>query len=104
MKRFTTGITDILHQAGVTVNGPQPWDPQVKNEAVYERMVKQGSLGIGESFMDEWWDVDHLDELVARVVGSNPRWEQLVTPGLIWTWLQAKLFNLQRPSRAYAVG
>lgn len=43
---------DLLYEAGVTVNGPQAFDIQVKDPRVFDQVMKKGSLGLGESYMD----------------------------------------------------
>jgi cyclopropane-fatty-acyl-phospholipid synthase len=49
-------IQALLDEAGVTLSGPEPWDPQVHNPHLYARVLAQGSLGLGEAYMDGWWD------------------------------------------------
>jgi len=56
-----TIIEDLLSQAGITINGHQPYDIQVYNQQLYSRIIQQGSLGLGESYMDGWWDCERLD-------------------------------------------
>ena len=46
----------LLTHAGITINGTQPWDIQVHNEKLYQRVIAEGSLGLGESYMEGWWD------------------------------------------------
>ena len=60
-------ITDLLHEAGVTVGGSEPCDLQVHDERLFERFLVQGSLGLGESYMDGWWDVERLDEFFEKI-------------------------------------
>ncbi|GAB2656500.1 cyclopropane fatty acyl phospholipid synthase [Arenimonas aestuarii] len=70
---------------------------------MFARVLAEGSLGLGESYMDEDWDTDALDELLARLLDA--RLDQQV-PGLheYWAWLRAWLLNLQSRRRAYVVG
>ncbi len=58
---------NILDFADVKINGDRPWDIQIHNEAVFERVLKDGSLGFGESYMDGLWDCDAIDEMISRV-------------------------------------
>lgn len=94
----------ILDNAGVTLGGTKPWDPQVYNEDAWDRIAVDGSIGMGESFMDAWWDVEDLAELVYRFQRSSPRWDTILSGGLIIHWLRAKLLNLQKGKRAFKVG
>ena len=57
----------VLKTTNIEVNGPNPWDPQVKDDKVLQDIVRGGSLAAGETFMDERWDVAELDELVCRL-------------------------------------
>ena len=43
-------IQTLLEGTGITLNGTNPWDIQVKNELFYNRVLTQGSLGFGESY------------------------------------------------------
>jgi cyclopropane-fatty-acyl-phospholipid synthase len=96
-------VRDLLARAGVTIDGDCPWDIQVHDERFYARMLAQGSLGVGESYMDGWWDCEQLDEFIARVLRADLR--KAITP-----WkdalrvLGARLVNLQRPARAFRIG
>lgn len=33
----------------------------------FGRLLAEGTLGLGESYMDGWWDVEALDEFIARL-------------------------------------
>jgi cyclopropane-fatty-acyl-phospholipid synthase len=65
--------------------------------------MAQGALGLGESYMDGWWDCERLDEFFYRILVSEL--DRKVKP-----WrdarrvLRARLLNLQKPSRAYRIG
>ncbi len=59
---------ELLALADVKVNGNRPWDIQVHDELFYGRVLKDRSLGLGESYMDGWWDCERLDEFFYRIV------------------------------------
>ena len=96
-------VEKILDGSGVSINGPNPWDIQVKNPAFFKRILLHGSLGLGESWMDNWWGCNRLDEMMNRLLrtdlASNQRFLSHLMP-----WVQANLFNLQKQSRAFQVG
>ena len=52
MKNHRTIIEPLLSTAGVRIDGPDPWDIQVRDEGFYGRVMKDGSLGLGESYME----------------------------------------------------
>ena len=55
-------VEELLGLADIQINGNRPWDLQVHDARLYRRALAQGSLGLGESYMDGWWDCEALDE------------------------------------------
>ena len=47
-------IRDLFAEVDVVINGPNPADIQVKDRRFYQRVLAEGVLGFGESFMDDW--------------------------------------------------
>lgn len=93
----------LLALADVEIGGSRPWDMQVHDDAVYARVFSQGSLGLGESYMDGLWDCEQLDEFFFRIQRAELEkhlhpWAQIRAVGRAW------LFNLQTPARAFEVG
>ena len=65
-------IHEILASAGIEINGPMPWDLRINDERFYHRILIDGSLGLGESYMDGWWDCDRIDEFFNRDHAPRP--------------------------------
>jgi cyclopropane-fatty-acyl-phospholipid synthase len=61
-------LDEWVAPAGIRFNGPNPWDIRVHDPRFYDRVLSQGSLGFGESYMDGWWDCPELDQLMDRVL------------------------------------
>lgn len=100
---FPRKVERLLAFADVEIGGDRPWDIQVHNEDVYARVLAKGSLGLGESYMDGWWDCARLDECFYRILRAEL--DTTVKPWAeLFTLLKAKLFNLQKPSRAFRIG
>ena len=96
-------IEPLLAGADVRINGGRPWDLRVHNEAFFASLLADGSLGLGESYMDGWWDCDRLDEFFHRILRTNL--DGAVRARLdFFDGLRAKVLNLQKPSRAFQVG
>jgi len=95
---------DVLHKAGVTVNGNKPYDIQIHNDKLYKRCFRDGLLSIGEAYMDGWWDCEALDQLIEKVTRADIRKLFEKNWALAWTVLKSRLFNLQKISRAFIVG
>jgi cyclopropane-fatty-acyl-phospholipid synthase len=71
MDRYESLVRGLLERAGVTVGGPEPWDLQVHDRRFYRRVVADGSLGLGESYMDGWWSCVQLDEFFCRLLAAR---------------------------------
>jgi len=71
---------------------------------LYKRVLAGGSLALGESYMDGWWDCKALDQLVYRVLKAELDKEVKGSFKMMKNVLKAKIFNLQRKSRAYVIG
>jgi cyclopropane-fatty-acyl-phospholipid synthase len=93
----------LLSEADIVIDGDRPWDPQIHDDRVFNRALAQGTLGIGEAFMDGWWTCDAVDELVARAIGFRAT-EKLAAPIDLVNVVKAKLLNQQAGRRAWKVG
>lgn len=106
VQRVPKPIAELLHKVGVNINGPEPHDIQVKDERVFGAVLSQGSLGLGESYMNGWWAVEKLDEMMFRLMRSDA--DELVKAWTKVQWvmraLREKVINLQAPARAFQVG
>ncbi len=96
-------IESLLVDSGITINGEKSYDPHVYNDDFYRRVLSQGSLGLGESYMDGWWDVERLDELVARVLCAGLDMK-IRSPQFVVNSMWAYLTNLQSKHRAFQIG
>jgi len=95
-------VTEILSFAGIGVNGSEPWDIHVHDERFFDRALGEGSIGVGESYMDGWWDVEALDEFFTRFRRANlaSYVHDLKTALLV---LKTRVLNLQTMQRAKEV-
>jgi cyclopropane-fatty-acyl-phospholipid synthase len=96
-------IVGLLGEAGVKVNGPDAWDIQIRHDGFWTRLVAQGSLGLGEAYMDGWWDAADLAEFFNRVLRGGINRKLKLTPNLLWQVAQAKLLNMQSIARSRRV-
>lgn len=69
--KYQSLVTHLLSLAKVQVNGNNPWDIKVSNDRFYKRAVTEVELGLGESYMDGWWDVENLDEMIFRIIRAD---------------------------------
>ena len=103
-RRAETIGKELLSLAGITVNGKNPYDIQVHNAGFYQRVLRDGALGLGESYMDGWWDCEALDQCITKILLAHLDDKLKGSLKLAWHVLKSKLFNLQRSGRAYQVG
>lgn len=99
-------LRELADSAGVEFNGGCPWDIQVKDAELYHRILTQGSLGFGESYMDGLWDSHELDELFCRLLRADvdERLTGRAKLRLLVAVIRHRMLNLQSSARAYQVG
>jgi cyclopropane-fatty-acyl-phospholipid synthase len=90
----------LLEQAGVAVGGRAPWDIVIHDKRVYARVIRDGGLGLGEAYVDGWWDSPAVDQTLSRILGARlakqtgKTWREIAGP------LAARVVNLQSRRRA----
>jgi len=93
----------LLQSADVRLDGKRPWDIRLLQPGVPERVLAQGSLGLGEAYMDGWWECERLDQFFDRLLRAHI--DRQVQPWtLAWHHLRARWLNLQTERRAWQVG
>ncbi len=102
--RYKRLVEKLLSLADIEINGSNPWDIQVTNERFYKRAVTEVELGLGESYMDGWWDVEKLDEMIYRIIRADlqnkVKHNYKVALQLAGFWL----INMQTRRRAFMIG
>lgn len=93
----------LLDKADIGIGGSKPWDMQIKNPAAYVRIMGDRSLGLGESFMDEWWDCAALDEFFYRLLKIKIQEISIPAVTLMAQWFISKIINRQSLKRATEV-
>jgi cyclopropane-fatty-acyl-phospholipid synthase len=101
--RAQARVEELLNLAGVAVDGNAPTDIRVDDPRLYSRILAHGSLGLGEAYMDGWWDTGDLDGFLFRLLDTRldervGGWEDA------WLHLKSRFLNLQRGRRAYEIG
>lgn len=93
--QYKQTIGKTLSQAGITINGDQRFDPQIHDERFYKRVMALGSLGLGESYMEGWWDCEQLDEFFNKLLQSEIEKYAPKNFKSLCAFLKARLFNPQ---------
>ena len=100
---FRQRLERLLAPADVHIDGSRDWDLQMRDARLPARLFAQGSLGLGESYMDGWWDARSLDGLLYRLLDARID-QQVRGIATFLDGLRARLFNLQSRSRSFMVG
>ncbi len=90
----------LFEQADIEINGSRPWDIQVHERRWYKRVIQDKNLGLGESYVDGWWDCQRLDEMICRILRSGLEDKVRGNFKYLLRLLPAVLFNLQSKRRA----
>ncbi|MBI5220959.1 MAG: cyclopropane fatty acyl phospholipid synthase [Candidatus Liptonbacteria bacterium] len=97
-------IRSLLARAGIELNGSRPWDMQVHDPRTYAAIFRAGSLGLGEAYMNSWWDVGRLDEFFARLLAARLGWVVKLSP-IAWVgYLRNIWINNASRERAFLIG
>lgn len=95
-------VTSLLKKAGVAVNGKNSWDIQVHDERVFSRILAEGSMGVGESYMDGWWDVKDLDVFFTKIFDADVK-DEIQPLRLAFQVAKAAIINAQTKARSKKV-
>ena len=105
MADYQNTVEKILKSVDVEINGSRPWDLQIHDDRFYSRVLRGGSLALGESYMDGWWDCKALDQLSDKLLrGRIEKQVRASNPSVFLVLLRAYLLNPQSKKRAYIVG
>jgi cyclopropane-fatty-acyl-phospholipid synthase len=102
MKKEKELISDLAAKAGVTINGRNACDIQVHNDDFYARVMREPHLGLGESYMDGWWDAPQIDECIFKVLRADLD-NELRTWTMAMHFLKSAIINYQTKSRSLTV-
>jgi len=97
-------IERLLAEAGIQINGSNPWDITVHNKDFYSRILKSGTLGLGESYVEGWWDCPSIDSFIDKLYRSNIESKIKQNKRLLLRLFFHRVFNFQTKHRAFEVG
>src|SRR5665647_2219081 len=97
-------VEDMLAKAQVTINGNNPSDIRVHNDAFYQRVLTEGEIGLGEAYMEGWWDAGSVDELICKILQADLGKKVTLKWSLVFQLLKARLLNRQSKHRAFING
>ena len=86
---------ELIAGAGVVVGGSDPWDMQVHDDRLWSRVLRDGHLGLGEAYVDGWWDSPSVEECMTRLLRARLDRELRSNWPLLAYAVKGRLFNLQ---------
>src|SRR5215470_12207898 len=97
-------FVEMLAKADIQVGGSRPWDLQVHDERIWTRLLRDGTLGAGESYVDGWWDAPALDQFIDHILRA--RFDETLRENwtLVAQAVRARVLNLQSITRSFDNG
>lgn len=102
--KYKSLVKELLSLAEIEINGSKPWDIQVHDDRFYKRVITEVELGLGESYMDGWWDVEKIDEMIYRIVRADLQNKVKRNLKIALHLAGFYLFNMQSRHRAFIIG
>lgn len=93
----------LLTSAGIQINGSDPADIQIFDNRTYQRVLSAGSLGLGEAYMEGWWDCERLDALICKLLTADLEKTVSNRLGQLLIAVGDHLFNRQSRRRSLEV-
>ena len=102
--RATELGTELLGRAGITVNGPAPWDLRLLDDRFFPRVFRDGTIAVGEGYMDGQWDAPAVDQVIEKFLRA--RVDVMIRDSWVGMAhvLKSRLLNMQGVRRAFEVG
>ena len=97
-------FVELLAKADIQVGGSRPWDLQVHDERVWSRLLRDGTLGAGEAYVDGWWETPALDQFMDHILRA--RFDDSLRENwtLVAQAVRARVLNLQSITRSFGNG
>ena len=97
-------IVGLFNEADVRVNGERPWDIRLHNPAFYASVLSGGSMALGESYMDKWWDCTALDEFFHKILSADLDEKVIDYKAFLLKILKTKAINSQGRKMSFRSG
>jgi cyclopropane-fatty-acyl-phospholipid synthase len=97
-------IQELLDHADIKIQGERVFDIQVHNDDFFPRVISGGSLALGESYMEGWWDCNSLDGFFERILSARLDEKVRHSKAVLWSILKSTLTNSQGRKNAFEIG
>lgn len=96
-------VRTIFESVNIEIGGSKPHDIRVRDPRFFARVLRDSSMGFGETYMNGWWEADALDETLTRLGKADINTVMRQNWHMIPHALKARLFNLQRGDNVFEV-
>jgi cyclopropane-fatty-acyl-phospholipid synthase len=90
----------LLSAADIPLNSSEPWSIHVHDERLWDRVIAEQQLGLGEAYMDGWWDCERMDMFLTKLLDYDVQSHMKIGPKLVMTASKSWLLNRQTKSKA----
>jgi len=97
-------VENLLRAADIRINGARSWDIEVHDQRFFSRLIAGGTLALGESYMDGWWDCVALDEMCCRAIRAGLDTRFTYSLRNLFALATSLIINRQTHRRALRVG
>lgn len=103
-EKYKKPVEQLLNYAGIKINGNNPGDVKIYDDRFYKRAITEVELGLGESYMDKWWDAEKIDELIYRILRADLLNKVKRNYKIAFQLAGFYLINMQARRRAFIIG
>ena len=96
-------VAETFALADVAIDGDRRWDIQVRDPRFFQALASHGSLGLGNAYIEDWWDTPSLEAFFDKVYRADLHYGRLTWSSRLH-YVVSRLFNRQKISRAFEVG
>jgi cyclopropane-fatty-acyl-phospholipid synthase len=101
---FQSVVEEAFLAAGIRTNNAINCSPQIVNQEFYSRLIRNGDLGLGESYVEGWWDCAAIDEFIEKLIRHRRRnAKPSISLNDIFHYLKAWVQPLGRSSQAHNI-
>ena len=93
-------VNELLASADVRIGGSRPWDIAVHDERLFRRVILDGSVGLGDAYVDGWWDCEAIDQLYDRLLSADVHRQMRFDRQTALMSLAHRVINVQSLARA----
>jgi cyclopropane-fatty-acyl-phospholipid synthase len=94
---------ELLADARISIDGVDPWDIRVRDPRVYACLLRDGTIGFGEAFMDGALECDRIDLMAERAYRADLT-HRIASRVPVIKALKLRLNPLGSRSRSFEIG